>query len=225
MNLIASKPLAAPLDLVFDLGAVVFTWEPERLVASHLGPHAPTAEAAQRLVRELFHHEDWLGFDRGVHSLDDAIARMAQRLQLPREPLVRMLPADAVHLVPIDSTVALLAQLRALRAAGQPLRLFFLSNMPVPHARALQRQHDFMGWFDGGVFSGDVQVIKPQREIYELLAARHALVPRRTVFIDDAAVNVAAARGLGWHAVHCTSPAALAGQLAPYLAGTAADTA
>ena len=218
------RPAAADnsaMNIVFDLGAVLFTWEPERLVTTHLGAHAPTAEAAAALVRELFHHEDWLGFDRGTHTLDDAIGRMALRLQLPARQLGAMLPIDAVHLAPIMVSVALLADLRARRDAGADLRLYYLSNMPAPHARILERQYPFMKWFDGGVFSGDVQLLKPQREIYELLAARHALKPADTVFIDDAQANVEAARALGWHAIHCQAPAALAGQLAPYLDGLA----
>ncbi len=206
------------MNVVFDLGAVLFTWEPERLVAAHLGAHAPTAEAAAALARDLFHHEDWLGFDRGTHTLDDAIGRMALRLQLPAHALSAMMPIDAVHLVPIPVvTVALLADLRAQRDAGAGLRLYYLSNMPAPHARILQQQYPFMQWFDGGIFSGDVKLIKPQREIYELLAARHALKPAETVFIDDSLANVEAARALGWHAIHCQAPAALGGQLAPYL--------
>ena len=59
-------------NVVFDLGAVLLTWEPVSLVQTQLAPHAPTAEAAHALARQIFHHEDWLGFDRGTHSLDDA---------------------------------------------------------------------------------------------------------------------------------------------------------
>jgi len=206
------------VNLVFDLGAVLFTWEPERLVRTHLGAHAADAPAVSALVRDLFHHEDWLGFDRGTHSLDDAIARMAQRLALPVDRLVAMLPADAVHLKPIPATIALLDGLRQRRDAGADLLLYYLSNMPTPHARILERDQPAIGWFDGGVFSGDVQLIKPQREIFELLASRYALDARHTVFIDDAAANVAAARALGWSAIHCTNPEELAVQLAPWIA-------
>jgi putative hydrolase of the HAD superfamily len=205
------------MNIVFDLGAVLFTWEPTSLVQTHLGAHAPTAEACGMLARAMFQHEDWIGFDRGSHSLDDAIGRMALRLSLPAERLNAMLSPTGEHLVPIDATLELLGELRARRDAGGDLRLYYLSNMPAPHARALVARYPFMHWFDGGVFSGDVQLLKPQLEIYQLLAERHALEPGRTVFIDDTLVNVEAARSLGWHAIHCSAPAALAGQLAPYL--------
>lgn len=205
------------MNVVFDLGAVLLAWEPTRLVQAHLPEHAPTEAAAAALGRALFHHDDWMSFDCGTRSLDDAIARMAQRLSLPAARLDAMLGTLGERLEPIAVTVALLEELFARREAGEALRLYYLSNMPVPYARAVERRHGFMRRFDGGVFSGDVKFIKPEREIYELLAVRHALDSAQTVFIDDSAANVEAARAFGWQAVHCTHPAALAAQLARHL--------
>ena len=205
------------MNVVFDLGAVLFAWEPTRLVQAHLAPHAPTEAAAAAMGRALFHHDDWTSFDCGTRTLADSIARMSARLALPPEPLFAMLDGLGERLEPIGVTVEMLEQLIAHRDAGQPLRLYYLSNMPSPYARAIERRHAFMGRFDGGVFSGDVKFLKPEREIYEVLATRHALDPEQTVFIDDSAANVEAARAFGWHAIHCTSPAMLPSQLQRYL--------
>jgi len=205
------------MNVVFDLGAVLLTWEPVALVQNHLAPHAPTAEAAHALARQMFHHEDWLGFDRGTHSLDDAIGRMALRLALPADRLGEVLAPMGERLEPIAVTVDLLAGLRARRVAGEDLRLYYLSNMPSPYARVLEYRHAFFRWFDGGIFSGDVKIIKPQRAIYELLASRYALSASETIFIDDSLANVVAAREFGWQAIHCERPSALPAQLAAYL--------
>jgi len=205
------------MNVVFDLGAVLLTWEPVLLVQSQFAHLAPTAEAAHELARRMFHHEDWLGFDRGTHSLDDAIGRMALRLSLPADRLDAALAPMGERLAPIAVTVELLQSLRARRDAGEALRLYYLSNMPVPYARVLEQRHEFFRWFDGGIFSGDVQMIKPQREIYELLAARYRLEAAETIFIDDSLPNVVAARELGWQAIHCEQPSALPAQLAVYL--------
>jgi putative hydrolase of the HAD superfamily len=210
------------MNVVFDLGAVLLAWEPTRLVQAHLPEHAPTELAAAALGRALFHHDDWMCFDCGTRSLEDAIARMAQRLSLPAARLDQMLGDLGERLEPIPVTVELLESLFARRDAGEALRIYYLSNMPSPYARALERRHGFLRRFDGGVFSGDVKFIKPNREIYELLAVRHALDPQQTVFIDDSAANVEAARAFGWHAIHCTHPAALAAQLARYVPAASA---
>jgi len=47
------------------------------------------------------------------------------------------------------------------------------------------------------VISGDLQMIKPEREIFEFLLQRYGLVAAQTVFIDDNAPNIAGARGRG----------------------------
>lgn len=204
------------VNIVFDLGAVLVGWEPVTLVQTLLPPHAPTAEAAHALAREVFHHEDWLGFDRGSHSLDDAIGRMALRLCLPADRLNQVLAPIGERLEPIPVTFDLLSRLRERRDGGADLRLYYLSNMPSPYARSLEQRHAFFRWFDGGIFSGDVKLIKPDRRIYALLAERHPLEPSQTVFIDDSAANVQAAREFGWHAIHCERPSELPAQLERY---------
>src|SRR5450830_1636526 len=124
------------MNVVFDLGAVLLAWEPTRLVQAHLAPHAATEAAAAALGRALFHHDDWAGFDCGTRTLDDAIARMAGRLSLPADRLHAMLDSLGERLESIDVTVELLEQLFARRDTGEDLRLYYLSNMPAPYARA-----------------------------------------------------------------------------------------
>ena len=205
------------MNVVFDLGAVVVAWEPARLLHAHFPERAPTAEAAQALARAFFHHEDWLAFDCGLRSVDEVVARTASRLGLPASTVHDMVAPLGERLDPIPDSVELLDELRARRDSGEDIRLFYLSNMPLPYARALERRLPFFQWFDGGVFSGDVKRIKPNSEIYELLAWRHGFDPAQTLFIDDMAPNVEAARALGWHAIHCTTPKVLRAQVARYL--------
>lgn len=211
--------MQAGLNLVFDLGAVLIRWEPALLIQQHFPERAPDAQAASRLARALFGHADWHGFDGGLHSVEEVIARTAMRLSLPQDAVHALIMPLGEQLEPIPETVALLRQLRDHRDAqvqdAPPLRLFYLSNMPAPYARVLQRRHAFLQWFDGGIFSADVRLAKPQPEIFQLLAQRHGLAPARTVFIDDLLANVQAAQALGWQAIHCTAPEALAAQLQP----------
>jgi putative hydrolase of the HAD superfamily len=202
------------MNLVFDFGAVLVRWQPVLLVKQHLPHLAPTAEAAAALAHRVFAHEYWLAFDRGLSPAEEVVARTASRLETGLEGVERMVAAIGEHLAPIEDTLDVLAQLRERRAAGEDLRLYYLSNMPAPYARLLEREHEFVRWFDGGVFSGDVGLAKPQREIFELLAQRHALVPARTVFIDDMPYNVAAAEALGWRGIRFQSAAQLREQLA-----------
>jgi putative hydrolase of the HAD superfamily len=86
--------------------------------------------------------------------------------------------------------------------------------MPESYARVLEERHDFLQWFDGGIFSGDVKCIKPDPLIYQLLQNRYALEPANTLFIDDLKSNVNVARALGWQGIHFESAQQLQAELA-----------
>jgi putative hydrolase of the HAD superfamily len=133
--------------------------------------------------------------------------------------LLALVEGIGEHLHPMPDSLALLKELRELCQQNPALHLYFLSNMPTPYARVLERKHAFLDWFDGGIFSGDVQHIKPEAEIYELLEKRYALEPAHTLFIDDLATNVACAEARGWRGIRFESAAQLRAELMPVLHG------
>jgi putative hydrolase of the HAD superfamily len=201
------------INIVFDFGAVLFSWRPDLLLAEQFPHRAATPQAAQTLARDIFHHDDWQSFDRGTLALEQVAERTARRTELPVQELWSFMSGIGERLAPMPDSVALLTALRERRDRLGDLRLYFLSNMPAPFARVLERRHDFLRWFDGGVFSADVQLIKPDPAIYALLETRYALEPAQTVFVDDLAANIAAAQARGWRGVHFES----AEQVAPHL--------
>lgn len=192
-------------SIVFDFGAVLFDWRPDLLVAEQFPDLATSPQTSQALVREIFHHDDWQSFDCGTVELDQVIARTASRLALPQAGLATLMSGIGERLQPIPESLALLTRLRERRDQSGDIRLYFLSNMPVLFARVLERRHAFLRWFDGGVFSGDVRLIKPDPAIYALLESRYALEPSRIVFMDDLLPNVAVARARGWRGIHFAS--------------------
>ncbi|MGI4779054.1 MAG: HAD family hydrolase [Janthinobacterium lividum] len=205
------------MNVVFDLGAVLIGWEPAKLLQAHFPERTPTAETAGALSRAFFHHEDWLDFDCGIRTVDEVAARSAKRLSLPARRVEAMLSSIGEALQPIPESIEVLRELAARRTQHGDVRLFYLSNMPSPYARALERRLPLFELFDGGIFSGDVKLIKPHGEIYALLALRHGLEPQETLFIDDTVANVEAARAMGWQAIHCTSTKVLGAQIERFL--------
>ena len=64
------------MNVVFDLGGVVFNWAPDAIIDSVFED-----SDTQDLVRkEVFNHSDWVELDRGTISLERAISRGAARL-------------------------------------------------------------------------------------------------------------------------------------------------
>ncbi|MGQ0711261.1 MAG: HAD family hydrolase [Rhodoferax sp.] len=186
-------------NLVFDFGAVLVAWQPVRLMEECFPDRSHDPAQAGHLAHQIFGHPDWQDYDRGAVSMDTVVQRTSARLGLNAERFGALVRSIGERLVPMAPSIAWLDTLRQARDAGAPLRLYFLSNMPTDYARVLEQQHAFVGWFDGGIFSGDVGTIKPDPGIYQMLQQRHALVPQETVFFDDLLGNVQAAHACGWH--------------------------
>ncbi len=214
---VVAGPDPQSVNLVFDFGAVLIEWQPARLVASHFPELASTPQAAQQAVRSIFGHADWHDFDRGVMDPEDVVQRTAQRLALPLDEVRRLVSGIGERLTPMQETVEILADLAQRRDQCGDVRLYYLSNMPAPYARTLEHKYDFVRWFDGGIFSGDVQRSKPDPVIYRLLQSKYALEPAQTLFVDDVQDNVNVACSLGWNGLCFISAQQLRSSLAALL--------
>ena len=203
------------MNVVFDLGAVLVTWQPAQLMLQTFPQQVRSPDEAKHLAHQVFSHPDWHAFDRGTLDVEAVIAQTAERLDLPLPAMSTLVKGIGERLTPMTDTVALLGRLHTARQTGQGVAgLYYLSNMPVPYARLLEQRYEFFQWFDGGVFSGDVQHIKPEAAIYQLLQSRYTLAPAHTVFVDDLKHNITAAQALGWHGIHFESAQQLQADLA-----------
>jgi HAD superfamily hydrolase (TIGR01509 family) len=166
-------------------------------------PHLAKGEAAtNELVAEFFqgYSGDWGEFDRGTVDEARLVQRIAWRTELPVGDVQKVIDAIPVELQPMPRSIAMLQRLRE-----QGHRLFFLSNMPLRYAEYLESTHSFMTWFQDGVFSSRVNLVKPEPGIFREAARRFGASPDELLFVDDFALNVKAARTLGWQAVHFLS--------------------
>ena len=55
--------------------------------------------------------------------------------------------------------------------------------------------------FDGGLFSYEEQMAKPNKEFYEKLINKYNLIKEETIFFDDKEKNVIAANEIGIKAI------------------------
>lgn len=117
---------------------------------------------------------------------------------LSAEEVAELQAADDRYFLRLDpESRALLHDL-----ARNEVRLVLLSNASVSFGEAVRRT-DWFEAFSFAVISGEEKVVKPEREIYEILlevlAHENGGVarPGDVVFFDDREDNVAAARALG----------------------------
>lgn len=185
------------MNIVFDLGGVVFTWEPEKIIARVFND-----PAVRDLVRsKIFNHPDWDQLDRGTLLYPEATLRAAARSGLPAPAIARLFNQVPLSLVELPETVALLRRLKA-----KSHRLFYLSNMHVAAIDYLERVYTFWDVFEGGVISCRVGLIKPEPEIYACLVNQYGLKTTPTIFIDDLTANLEPAERMGMQTIRFENP-------------------
>jgi 2-haloacid dehalogenase len=195
-----------PTDaVVFDLGGVLIDWDPRRLYRKLLADEAAVEEFLATVCTPEWNTEQDRGrpFAQGVAELVERHPAHAAAITAYHERWTEMLGGE------IPGTVAVLAELRAARVP-----LYALSNWSAETFRLTRERFPFLDWFDGLVVSGEEGVAKPDRRIFELLLERFGLVPAATLFVDDAAANVAAARAVGLDAVRFRDAGRLRRELA-----------
>lgn len=176
------------MNVVFDLGGVVFNWQPDVLIRGVFDD--PQTQALVR--REIIDHPDWIELDRGTLSQDEATLRGASRTGVPHQAIASLFHAVPRSLTPIEETIDVV---RAVNASGHPL--FVLSNMQLASADFLENTYDIWRLFEGVVFSCRIQKVKPEPGIYNHLLTEFRLDPGDTVFIDDLSENLEAASSFG----------------------------
>jgi putative hydrolase of the HAD superfamily len=179
-------------NVIFDLGGVVFDWNPDHIV-SRVQP-VPELQAA--LKAALFGHADWRMFDRGTLTEPELIERLQLRLGATRTEVEVILDAVRNSLLEKPETLKLI---RALQRQGTPL--YCLSNMPASVYTHLRQRHNFWDAFSGIVISGEIQLMKPEPEVFMHLLETFNLRAEESVFVDDLLANIESARRVGLHAI------------------------
>ncbi|WP_375394216.1 HAD family hydrolase [uncultured Sphingomonas sp.] len=194
----------APRNVVFDIGNVLFDWDPrflyERLI--------PPGEALDAFLRDVvtrawhFQHDEGRPF---AETSAELTARYPEHAALIAAWGPRF--AESIR-GEIPGMVALVEE---LDAAGVPL--FAITNFSGEFFRPFRARHALFDRFRDIVVSGDEKLVKPDAAIYRLALDRFGIVAEDAVFIDDSTVNVIGARDVGMTALHFVGEPTLRGQL------------
>ena len=192
------------MNIVFDLGAVLIEWDPR-----HLYRKVFDDEAKMEWFLTNVCHNDWnLAQDRG-RSFDEAVAEVISRhpdwereIKLYRDRWVEMVPGD------IPGTVQILEE---LHAKGAPL--YAITNWNGDTFRVTKGRFKFLSLFRDIVVSGDEKMVKPEPDIFHLLATRNNIKLSDSIFIDDSAKNIKGAEAMGMQTHHFTTPEGLRADL------------
>jgi 2-haloacid dehalogenase len=192
--------------VVFDIGNVLVAWDPRNLYRRYFEGREEKMEwFLSNVCTPAWNVEQ----DRG-RSFADAVDLLVKEHPPEWHPMIRAFDEQWQETIsgPIHGTVDIL---KTLKRSNVPV--YAITNWNQDKFREALARFDFLNSFDGIVVSGDERMLKPDREIFKLFCERYGVKPETAVFIDDSQRNVEGARAAGMHALHFTSPEALARDL------------
>lgn len=183
--------------LIFDLGMVLihFRWR------DFLTDMGYEGEKKEGLARAMFQNPLWTEFDRGVMGDENVIAQMQLESPQYAEDIERIWQKENFVNIchPFDYSEELI---RTLHEMGY--KIYVLSNYGKTLLGLNRAKYTFLNYVDGGVFSCDVKLLKPDDAIYQELIEKYGIDPENAVFFDDLEANCEGARRAGITAVQVT---------------------
>ena len=177
--------------VVFDIGNVLITFSGMDFIRKRFGD-----EKGLQIANSLFGNKRWSELDRGVMTSEEVLQSFLDAdPTVPEEDIIWSFE----HIYRTVSRCGYaIPWLRDVRKLGY--RVLYLSNYSKLIMHARPEVLDFLPLMDGGIFSCDVKLIKPDLAIYRLLIDRFGLDPEECLFIDDQPDNCAAAEQVGINA-------------------------
>jgi len=175
-------------NIVFDLGNVLFRFDPKEILDDLFEEEL----IKKKIIKDVFKTKIWADLDRGTISYNDACRIWLNNNPDLKSELMLLLVNWHKYLTPIEENISFLYR---LKSKGK--NLYVLSNFHEHAFNYIRTRYSFFELFDGMVISYQVKLLKPEKEIYNLLIENYNLIPEQTIFIDDSLENVKAAEEVG----------------------------
>jgi FMN phosphatase YigB (HAD superfamily) len=136
-------------------------------------------------------------FETGKITRDDFLQGIQKHI--PKASTIEIM--EAWNAILLDFP---LHRLEFLQMLSKKYRLFLLSNTDEIHIETFEQKHgttfysDFYQCFEQVYFSFEVEMRKPNSEIFNYVLNKHELQAKRTLFVDDKKENTDAAAELGF---------------------------
>lgn len=85
-------------------------------------------------------------------------------------------------------------------------KVYFLSDNVKERVERLNKKHNFVDWFEDGIFSHEAGVKKPDPQIYNLALSRLNADASTTIFIDDDPKYIKSANSIGIYGLQFSNP-------------------
>ena len=180
--------------VVFDIGMVLVYFRWKELFAD-LGFEG---DKFQKIAQATVHNPWWNIFDKGGISVEEIVDKYAESAPQYREDIAKIYDHGDEFVTLYDYAIPWIHELKE-----RGYKVYILSNWSEPAYEANKDTHlRFLKDVDGAIMSYREGMIKPDREIYQLLCNRFHIHPAEAIFLDDNVANVKAAKEFGMQAIH-----------------------
>ena len=193
-------------NVIFDLGGVLIDWNPEYV---YLEVFNGDREKMKWFFDEIC-TMDWNENQDAGYPLQQATEERV-KLFPEYEEWIRTYYGRWEEMLgkQIDGTVTILKQL----IDNPNYKVVALTNWSAETFPIALERFDFLHWFEGIVVSGTEKMRKPFNEIYELTLNRFNIEASKSLFIDDNARNIEAAKKMGINTIRFNNPTQLKSEL------------
>lgn len=183
-------------NVVFDIGNVLtdFRWKEFAI------DRGCSEELAERIGQISVFSKTWKCLDLGTMNRAQVLEEFVKQAPDIESQLRRVFADFADIVTPREYAIP---WVKKLKEAGY--NVYYLSNFSKDIEEDCKASLAFIPYTDGGILSYKYGVIKPDREIYELLWSEFSLKPEECVFIDDTFENIEASRKYGMEGIVFTS--------------------
>jgi len=179
-------------NYIFDFGNVLAEFYPEGLTA----PFVQDEKVCEIISNVVFDRIYWDKLDSGTITDDEVKREICSRLPEELHNTACMVYDNWVSsLTPVKDMQSLIYDIKKTDK-----KLYLLSNISTYFANSYNKVSwikELFDCFDGLVFSANIGMVKPDREIFEYLLKKFNLKADECFFIDDSEKNITGAKAVG----------------------------
>lgn len=178
-------------NIVFDIGNVLATFKPKDFLIDLF----KDPKLADQFF-EVYFTKLWHEYDQGLYTKEQMIQKGLQKMPNQKEEINKMMNIWTSHVVGIQENLDLIDTYQK-----KGYRVYILSNLPEDSYVYLKERYGFIDQVDGGIYSYQHKLIKPDVKIYETLLEKYDLKADECIFVDDKEENIKAAKELGFYTI------------------------
>lgn len=178
--------------IIFDIGKVLVDWNWKEYLESY----GFGSKKNEILTNAVFLSEYWIETDRGVWSDEQILQSFLKKAPGCEQEIQSLWDGMGQCVKTCTYTKSWIQELKQ-----QKYKVYYLSNYGKTLREKTKEALDFTKDCDGGIFSYEVKLVKPDLAIYQALLEKYNLTPQQCIFLDDRPENVAAAQQAGMHGI------------------------